>query len=165
MNRPIVLTVHGQPAPKGSLTPVGNGRMVEGRDTVQRAKISEWRRAVADQARAHIDVAPGSPLNEPLHITVEFRFPATKSDPYRHHHTTYPDLDKLQRLVGDALVDAGLLRDDGLITKWTASKRYAVDEPPGCTITIESLADSEARIREVRKTAAALARKRAKATA
>jgi Holliday junction resolvase RusA-like endonuclease len=48
-----------------------------------------------------------------------------------------PDLDHLQRAVGDALVLAGCLRDDSQIAHWDAVKVYG--EPPGATIAVRAL--------------------------
>lgn len=39
------------------------------------------------------------------------------------------DLDKFVRLVGDALVIAGVLADDGLVVVWRAAKQYADSVP------------------------------------
>ena len=39
-----------------------------------------------------------------------------------------PDVDKLQRAVGDALKKARILTDDSRIVQWIAGKRWA---PPG----------------------------------
>lgn len=44
-------------------------------------------------------------------------------------HATAPDLDKLQRALGDALTQAGVIHDDRLICTWIASKRYTRDAP------------------------------------
>lgn len=52
------------------------------------------------------------------------------------HATPFPtdikmgDTDKLQRNIGDALVDAGLITDDSLITDWVARKRWAPLQSP-----------------------------------
>ena len=35
-----------------------------------------------------------------------------------------PDLDKLQRALGDALTQAGVIRDDALIVRWTTTKQW-----------------------------------------
>jgi Holliday junction resolvase RusA-like endonuclease len=45
-------------------------------------------------------------------------------------HDKYPDLDKVCRLYGDALVIAGVLRDDRQVAGWQATKRYG---PKGMT--------------------------------
>jgi Holliday junction resolvase RusA-like endonuclease len=48
-----------------------------------------------------------------------------------------PDLDKLVRLVGDALTDAGCMwKDDGQVTTSHARKLYADGRPPGVVIEV-----------------------------
>lgn len=162
---PIQLHVIGIAAPQGSKVRVANGAMLDGTSPAGRARLAEWRRAVADQARAHLDTNPHPPLAEPLHITIEFAFPPTKTDPYRHWHVVAPDLDKIIRSTFDALTHSGLVADDRYFCQLTARKSYALCVPPGATITIESLAESEANIREVRKAQAALQRKHERTTA
>lgn len=160
---PIELTVIGVPAPQGSKTRMPGGVMLDGTSKTGRAKLAEWRRAVADQARNHLEHTPGPPLAEPLKITIEFTFPPTKSDPHRHWHCTTPDIDKIVRATFDALTHSGLVADDRYFSHLTARKSFTLIRPPGATITIESLAESEANIREVRKAQAALARKQERA--
>jgi Holliday junction resolvase RusA-like endonuclease len=46
------------------------------------------------------------------------------------------DTDKLQRALGDALTQAGLIRDDKLIADWRARKRYTTGGP-GMTVRVE----------------------------
>lgn len=56
---------------------------------------------------------------------------------------TAPDLDKLQRGVGDGLEASGLLANDSRIVQWIATKHYG--DTTGCRITIK---ESEAPIGE-----------------
>lgn len=56
-------------------------------------------------------------------------------------HTSYPDLDKCCRAIGDSLVDAGVLADDCQIAAWDGKKVWC--EPtdiPGARIIVEVLA-------------------------
>lgn len=46
------------------------------------------------------------------------------------------DVDKLQRSLGDALTQAGLLRDDKLISRWDARKRYSSAGRSGMRVRI-----------------------------
>lgn len=158
---PTVLEVVGVPAAQGSKVRMPNGAMLDGTSKRAREGLAEWRRAIADACRAHLAEHPAAPLNEPLKLTVAFRFTPTKSDPHRCRHVVAPDLDKLLRAVGDALVHGGLLADDRVIADIAASKRYADGQPPGATITIESTAEFEASFREAHKTSARLARRTA----
>lgn len=45
-------------------------------------------------------------------------------------HTVRPDLDKLQRAVGDGITGI-LIADDATIDRWSVSKRYLPPDP--CT--------------------------------
>src|SRR5690349_10366387 len=102
--RVIRLEVIGIPAPQGSKTRMPNGALVDGTSATGRMKLIEWRRAVADAARLYIAENAQPPLAGPVQLDVLFRFPATKSDPYRHHHATMPDASKVLRATEDALV-------------------------------------------------------------
>jgi Holliday junction resolvase RusA-like endonuclease len=41
---------------------------------------------------------------------------------------SFPDLDKVLRLIGDALTDANVVRDDKIICRWEAARLYG-DQP------------------------------------
>lgn len=134
----VTLNVPGIPIPQGSKN-IFNGRLVE----TNANKLRIWRRTIAAAATNHHQ---GEPLDCPLHLTVEFRFPRPKhhfgtgknsltlKEKAPTYYTAKPDLDKLIRAVGDALTQAGVIRDDSRITRITASKIYGV---PGATITLE----------------------------
>lgn len=134
----VTLNVPGIPIPQGSKN-IFNGRLVE----VNARKLRIWRSAIGVAATNHHQ---GEPLDMPLHMTIEFRFPRPK-----HHfgmgknsltlkekaptlYTNKPDLDKLVRAVGDALTQANIIRDDSRITRITARKIYGA---PGATITLD----------------------------
>ncbi len=116
--------VIGLPAAQGSKRHVGNGVMVE-----MAKGHKPWRAAVAAAAR---DAAPGAPLTGPLILEVDFRFAMPKSRPSAVRSagwgpkTTAPDLDKLVRAVGDALIEGGLIHDDALICAVAASKSEVI---------------------------------------
>ena len=135
--------VFGLPAPQGSKRHVGEGRMVE-----SSKRVKPWRRQVA---AAYVDHDFGDVLIGPLTLTVYFYLPRPKA----HYgtgrnagalkpsapaeHLTMPDLDKLQRAVGDALTRLAW-RDDSQIVAWHAYKHYATtDHPVGAQITIQEL--------------------------
>lgn len=50
-------------------------------------------------------------------------------------HTSKPDLDHLQRSLGDALTLAGVIRDDAQIARWEVTKVYG--ETPGVRVDID----------------------------
>jgi Holliday junction resolvase RusA-like endonuclease len=88
---------------------------------------------VAEKAREFMKGDP--PLVGPVLVEAEFVFPRPKSH-YRTgkferelreeapvYHTNMPDLDKLQRAIGDALAHT-ILRDDKQIAAWHVRKLY-----------------------------------------
>jgi Holliday junction resolvase RusA-like endonuclease len=121
-------TVNGDPVPKGSLKCVarhvgGAPRLVE-----DNPRTRAWRKAVADTVAgvAHAEA------HEPVGVEIT----ATLPRPAHHYGATgirsnapiYPtnartgDVDKLARLVLDALVDAGLLLDDTQVVEVVCRK-------------------------------------------
>jgi Holliday junction resolvase RusA-like endonuclease len=134
----VRFTVIGTPAPQGSKTRWG---------TEDNPNTRPWRAAVA--ASAHEAARNGTALKllpGPLTVRARFYFPRPKS----HYRTgrfagtlkdsaplycaTTPDLDKLQRAIGDALKGV-LLHDDSQIVQWHAAKFYGA--PARAEITIE----------------------------
>jgi len=55
-----------------------------------------------------------------------------------------PDLDKLQRALGDALTQAGIVRDDALIVEWSARKLWGTTPHVELTIRRRHLGGEEA---------------------
>ena len=139
----IEFEVIGLPAPQGSKTRMPNGAMLEGGSKEARTRHRDWRTAVAERAR---EVAAGhgleSPLDGPLALEVEFRFPMPASRPKRTRtlglvpKSTAPDLDKLVRSVGDSLTQGGLIRDDARIYLLLATKVETVGWT-GATIRVK----------------------------
>lgn len=128
----LLLTAHGTPGPQGSKTRNAAGAMYE-----SSAKVKPWREAVksvALDALAHDDA--WTPLDEPVRLEIVFTLPRPKSHygtgrnagvlkaSAPTHPTGKPDLDKLLRSTQDALKDAGVLRDDSVVTATTATKTY-----------------------------------------
>ena len=135
--------VIGVPKPQGSKKPfkdrAGNARMAESGGLA----FAAWRNAVSEAARrAHGDAEP---LDGPLVLAVEFRFPMPKSAPKRDHEqgrrwkTTAPDTDKLVRSIGDALEAAGVITSDARIAKLRDIDRVEVTGWTGAVIDIERL--------------------------
>ena len=113
----IRFDVVGVPGQQGSKRHIGGGRLIESAGTRHR----DWRHAVATEARSVAAGIPDAPLDGPLCLSVQFRFPMPTSRPKRLRDigvawkTSAPDLDKLVRSVGDSLTDSGLIRDDARI--------------------------------------------------
>lgn len=143
----LVITVHGQPKPKGSLKHVGHGRLVE-----QVAGSKPWRTDVADATRkallaAHIGKVPigRPPLEGPLLVDITHTVAKPKSAPKRK--VTWPitrssgDVDKLARNTLDALTDAKAFGDDSQVLEVRSRKTYPGQHPdalgePGAVIRI-----------------------------
>ena len=124
------VTIPGTPRPQGS------AKWVVGRNTgrpvpKKAPKEVAHRAALVDYLRRCQAGAP--PITGPVELSAVFAIPRPKS----HHtktgsltssapllHTYKPDLDKLCRLVGDALTIAGVIKDDSLITVIHAEKRW-----------------------------------------
>lgn len=117
----LYFTAYGIPRPQGSKRHVGNGRLIEASD------VKPWRLAIARAVEAAFEASGDStPFSEPVVVTAKFYLPKPKSVK-RFLPSVAPDLDKLQRALGDGLsveTPAALL-DDSLIVDWHAKKRYA----------------------------------------
>lgn len=145
------LHVVGIPAPQGSKTAMPNGAVLEGSSKTGRAATAEWRRVVADEARRFVQSHHAPPMDGPLAVTIEFRFPLPKSDPHRTRHTTKPDIDKLERATLDALTQGGLIKDDARVWQVVKTKTYARGGPVGAHILVVNHAAAEAADREISK--------------
>src|SRR5579884_2129346 len=114
----ICFEVPGEPVPQGSGRPIraGNGRTYVIADS---GRLRPWREAVTFiRPRWHYGrrgLRPSAPLG----------------------HAVRPDLDKLARAVLDALVGAGVIRDDAQVAELHATKGYG--ERPGLAVALRSL--------------------------
>lgn len=140
-----VITVPGQPKPKGSLRCVG--RPGQGHQLIEDNKAAgPWRREVVGWLKKH-GADHAAIKGQPLGAEISFTVPRPKSH-YRTHrnpatgvveHTTtikpsyadaWPvnrgtyDVDKLLRLILDALQDAALMPDDAAVCDVTTRKRF-----------------------------------------
>lgn len=148
----FTLTVYGLPAPQGSKSHVGNGRMIE-----SSKHVKPWREAVKWAARDWIDHADDwARLDGPLSLSLAFTFARPKGH-YRTGRNAhllrdaapsrplgYPDLAKLIRSTEDALTEAGVWADDSRVVDVAASKFYADTSShslgtPGAVIRIWAL--------------------------
>lgn len=128
----ISFTAWGDPAPQGSKRYVGQGRFIEAS-----SKLKPWRSAVADAVFMEM-VKSGDEraFTEPVVVYATFYMPRPKTVK-RLWPSIAPDLDKLQRALGDGIsVDAGLIADDSLIVAWHTTKVYAEPRLAGCRVSI-----------------------------
>lgn len=138
----LTATILGTPQQQGSKRVFG-GRAVEANK-----KLAPWRAdAIATLAKAMAEQQVGQ-FAGPVTVEAAFNYarPAAHYGTGRnadrlkpsapHHKPSAPDLDKLQRALGDALTQAGVLRDDALIVEWKVVKRWAA--APSVQVTVST---------------------------
>ena len=143
MNHSQVFTVYGTPRPQGS------GALMRSRTTGQTFKKQSqtmvgWRNVVVDAVVAQRDAAMID-VGVPVAVEAEFRFARPKNHSQKRRHTDGrlksdgPDIDKLCRLILDALVVARVVDDDRQVCELIARKRYVQGDgdPEGVTIFVD----------------------------
>lgn len=143
MNRQeLYFTVAGvEPGPQGSKRHVGNGVMIEASK-----KVAPFRAAVAEAVfRAFVATGDDRIFTDPVVVWATFYLPKPPSVK-RILPSVAPDLDKLQRTLGDALsINAGVIKDDSLIVRWHATKLYAATPSDiGVRVAVKTVALAEA---------------------
>lgn len=130
------ITIHGHPATQGSKKAFIRGKkivLVE-----MDPKLPEWRDAVTKAAKA----AAGprwEAWDGAVSVSGTIQLQRPKTSKFGNQPAGPPDLDKLQRAIGDALTKSKVITDDARITHWDIRKIWA-DDKPGATLTIEELA-------------------------
>lgn len=141
----IAFVVFGMPAAQGSKKHIGGGRLVEASPG-----LPAWRDAIREQAKLAIiqkgDEWKGA-INEPVLIEVVFTFDHTAASRKRGdvYYQNTPDLDKLQRAVGDAISPVPLKKGTGAGLAPTAAatlkeslkeeaKRYTILANDSCIV-------------------------------
>jgi crossover junction endodeoxyribonuclease RusA len=109
---------------------VGGGRLVP-----SNKRLGSWRATVIAAARAAMGDG-WEPLDGPLTVHLDVYLPRPASTKFKDFPAGAPDMDKLQRAVGDALTLSGAIKDDARIVSWHAHKKWAVGIEPGAYITI-----------------------------
>ena len=127
---------YGRPAAQGSKRYLGNGRFVEASKY-----LKPWRETLstaiwAAQETYKTQNGDYARFTDPVIVEAVFLMAKPKSVA-RLWPGISPDLDKLQRALGDALeTDTGLLESDSLIVAWKASKIYTYPEHSGVVCSI-----------------------------
>jgi crossover junction endodeoxyribonuclease RusA len=143
MSEPVVIEVHGTPAPQGSKIRNRYGAVYE-----SNRNVKPWREAI----RAEVQRQALVPLAGAVYCRITFWMPrptghygtgrnagtVRKSAP--DYPAGKPDVDKLARAVLDGLTDGGAWKDDSQVVTLTARKAYALPGiPPGCVIMLYEL--------------------------
>lgn len=129
----LFIAIHGHPATQGSKKAFLRGKkivLVEMDD-----KLPAWRAAVTMAAKT----AAGprwKPWDGPVSVRGVIRLPRPKTSKFADVPAGPPDLDKLQRAIGDALTNSKVITDDARITHWDIRKVWG---EPGATITIKEI--------------------------
>lgn len=143
----MTVMIPGKPRGQGSMTLARNPRT--GREFARYADDTVTHRHLA------VDMMTRAWDGRPAHTgPVRVRVVAELRRPKSHYGTgrnagrlkdnapdwavTYPDGDKIARLLGDALTIAGVITDDVLIAVWSIEKRYA-DDAPSTTVEVWAL--------------------------
>lgn len=136
MKQILETDVPGKPIAQGSMKSYGGRRIVHS----NARELTQWRQAVAWTLRTQYR---GEPLDEPIAVHAVFRLQRPKTVK-REYPTTPPDLDKLQRAIGDAITESGIVKDDSRIIEWRTVKRYVEWETaPGVAIYIYTMAEED----------------------
>lgn len=155
----IKIEVYGTPAPQGSKSFMGVNKVGRGILVESSKKVKPWRSDVKDAAEKYIAPRrPGwTPLDGPLLARMIFTLRKPLSAPKRRRTwpDRTPDLSKLCRSTEDALVEAGLVRDDARIIEYLRlAKVYPGEdaealESPGATIVVYRLLDAGVELPEL----------------
>ncbi len=134
----LVIVVHGEPHPQGSLT---RGRW-GGLYAANAKKLDPWRDSIALAAAAAMTSAhpdqglPLHPRGAPVAVNLVFTFPrpaghfgtgrntGTLRAAAPAAHVTRPDLDKCARAAIDSLAAAGVFADDTQVIAISTAKTY-----------------------------------------
>ncbi len=126
------ILAYGAPATQGSKKAFVRGKkavLVE-----MDPKLPAWRSAVEAAARQAAG-ASWATIDGPVSITGEVRLLKPGTTKFGDAPAGPPDLDKLQRAIGDALTKSKVIKDDARIVHWDIRKVWATTVP-GLDITI-----------------------------
>lgn len=140
----LVCSIPGTPQQQGSKRSLGPGRPTIEANT----NLKPWRAdAIAYIQRAALGQRGAlTPILDAVMVDALFFYARPKShyrtgrnahmlrDDAPTYKTSAPDLDKLQRALGDALTQSGVLRDDALVVSWRSTKLWG--DIPETTLTI-----------------------------
>lgn len=140
----LQFVARGVPQPQSGMKPGGRTRTGTMRlISTGGAHLADWRGTVTAAALAAKLEQRHPGFDEPITVIAAFRFPMPKSRPKwmrtegEWPKSTKPDLDKLQRALGDSLSAAGVITDDNLIVRWDAQKNEVWQQWTGVVVLIK----------------------------
>lgn len=150
LDRELVITIPGHPAPKGSMKCVGARGKVKHTLVEDNKRSQPWRDTIALWVRRRWPSDQYAVKGQPLAAEVTFTLPRptyhygtgrnaavlkpAQVDAWPVGHST-GDVDKLLRLALDALQDTDVLPDDCAVVETTARKRFVHPSPlPGSDV-------------------------------
>ncbi|WP_269939037.1 RusA family crossover junction endodeoxyribonuclease [Arthrobacter sp. HY1533] len=120
------------PAPQGSKSVTKKGIMFEANKN-----LKPWREIMVAHMKA--TVGPDwEPWSGPVQAVGIFYMPKPRTTRFPVPMGK-PDLDKLQRAVGDALTQARIISDDARIVHWNVQKQWALDGGPGLHLVLRQI--------------------------
>lgn len=126
----LAFTVSGGAVGQGSLMDHGHGihqprRVREQRHVMAMVADARWTRhgPLSGPVGVRVFVTAKRPKSHYLPVNSLRDVPLLRPNAPAYA-TSFPDLDKVLRLVGDALTDANVLRDDKIICRWEAIRLY-----------------------------------------
>lgn len=132
--------------PKGSTTRMPNGATLPAGTAESRKRMSIWRDDVRHEAKAAMDGRP--PFVGPIRLSCEFRLPVPATTIRKYQwgwlcHTKKPDVDKLFRMLSDAMTGI-VWRDDSQVCFSTINKVYAWNGGTGAMVDVTEFTDEMA---------------------
>jgi Holliday junction resolvase RusA-like endonuclease len=115
----VLLNVEGTPRPQPRPR-LCKGRIVSTAD----AKAKRWKHLVHQTGKLAVE-AHGQIQAQAVAVVMRFDMPTPKADRHGLPHTFRPDADNLAKLALDAVMDAGLLKDDAVVSTLVITKTWA----------------------------------------
>lgn len=133
--------------PKGSTTRMPNGATLPAGTPESRKRMGQWVQDIRHEAKDAMDGRP--PFVGPIRLSVEFRLPVPMSSIRKYQwgwlcHTKKPDVDKLFRMMSDALTSI-VWKDDSQVCFSAINKVYAWDGATGAMVNIDEVDDDSAK--------------------
>jgi len=135
----------GQPRPRAFARKMGNVHVARFYDS---DVADEWKRqvmlAIIKAANAH----KWTLTLRPVAVELRFAMPRPKSHSGAkglktsapEYHTQKPDIDNLEKLLGDQITRSGRIwRDDSQVVSMRSDKFWAVANEQGCSVSISTL--------------------------